>query len=118
MCSSRQSKVRKDVPYGKSFNAYKIGMQVPYRLHSEIQEKIIYNQLRRDIQDIIRDLCKWKGVEIIDLKSTTREIQSSMLCFSCKSNCVIQQSYKNQLDITHNLPMTEFLQLDLSMNLC
>ena len=41
-------------------------MQVPYRLHSEIQEKIIYNQLRKDIQDIIRDLCKWKGVEIIE----------------------------------------------------
>lgn len=30
------------------------------------RRKIIYNQLRTDIRDIIRDLCKWKGVEIIE----------------------------------------------------
>ena len=30
------------------------------------RRKIIYNQLRKDIQQIIRDLCKWKGVEIIE----------------------------------------------------
>ena len=30
------------------------------------RRKIIYNQLRKDIQDIIRDLCKWKGVEILE----------------------------------------------------
>ena len=29
------------------------------------RRKIIYNQLRKDIQKYIRDLCKWKGVEII-----------------------------------------------------
>ena len=28
--------------------------------------KIIYNQLRLDIQQIIKDLCKWKGIEIIE----------------------------------------------------
>ena len=28
--------------------------------------KIIYNQLRRDIQEIIKDLCKWKGIKIIE----------------------------------------------------
>ena len=28
--------------------------------------KTIYNQLRKDIQQIIRDLCKWKGIEIIE----------------------------------------------------
>ncbi|MEA5011943.1 MAG: transposase, partial [Angelakisella sp.] len=27
------------------------------------RRKIIYNQMRTDIQQIIRDLCKWKGVE-------------------------------------------------------
>ena len=27
---------------------------------------IIYKQLKADIQQIIRDLCKWKGVEIIE----------------------------------------------------
>jgi len=30
------------------------------------RRKIIYNQLRIDIQQIIRDLCKWKGIEIIE----------------------------------------------------
>ena len=30
------------------------------------RRKIIYNQLRADIRDIIKDLCKWKGVEIIE----------------------------------------------------
>lgn len=27
---------------------------------------MIYNKLRKDIQKYIRDLCKWKGVEIIE----------------------------------------------------
>lgn len=30
------------------------------------RRKIIYNQLRTDIKGIIKDLCKWKGVEIIE----------------------------------------------------
>ena len=29
------------------------------------RRKIIYKQLRKDIQQIIKDLYKWKGVEII-----------------------------------------------------
>ncbi len=32
------------------------------------RRKIIYYQLRADIQEYIRDLCKWKGVEIIEGK--------------------------------------------------
>ena len=28
--------------------------------------KIIYHQLRQDIQEIIKDLCKWKGIKIIE----------------------------------------------------
>lgn len=28
--------------------------------------KIIYKELRKDIQQIIKDLCKWKGVEVIE----------------------------------------------------
>lgn len=39
-------------------------MQVSYNIHTEIQEKGIYYQLRADIQEIIKDLCKWKGIEI------------------------------------------------------
>ncbi len=30
------------------------------------RRKIIYNKLRTDVTDIIKDLCKWKGVEIIE----------------------------------------------------
>ncbi len=30
------------------------------------RRKIIYNKLRKDIKEIIQDLCKWKGVEIIE----------------------------------------------------
>ena len=30
------------------------------------RRKVIYNQLRADIQQYIRDLCKWKGVEILE----------------------------------------------------
>ena len=30
------------------------------------RRKVIYNQLRKDIQQIIRDLCRWKGVEIVE----------------------------------------------------
>ena len=30
------------------------------------RRKIIYYELRKDIQQIIKDFCKWKGVEIIE----------------------------------------------------
>jgi putative transposase len=30
------------------------------------RRKIIYYELREDIQKIIKDLCKWKGIEIIE----------------------------------------------------
>ena len=30
------------------------------------RRKIIYKEIRADIREIIRDLCKWKGVEIIE----------------------------------------------------
>lgn len=33
------------------------------------RRKIMYNKLRRDIVQIIKDLCKWKGIEIIEGKA-------------------------------------------------
>ena len=30
------------------------------------RRKIIYSKIREDLQGIIKDLCKWKGVEIIE----------------------------------------------------
>ena len=41
-------------------------MQVPYSVYPEISMKSNYNQLRKDIREIIKDLCKWKGLEIIE----------------------------------------------------
>ncbi len=32
----------------------------------KFRRKVIYNKLRADIQKYIQDLCKWKGVEIIE----------------------------------------------------
>lgn len=38
------------------------------------RRKIIYNKLRRDIVQIIKDLCKWKGIEIIEGKAMSDHI--------------------------------------------
>ena len=32
------------------------------------RRKIIYSKIKADIRDIIRDLCKWKGIEILEGK--------------------------------------------------
>ena len=32
------------------------------------RRKIIYNKLHRDIVQIIKDLCKWKGIKIMEGK--------------------------------------------------
>ena len=60
---------RKVMLHGKQFSTYKMGVQVSYSVlvfAPKYRRKIIYNQLRADIQKDIRDLCKWKGVEIIE----------------------------------------------------
>ena len=38
----------------------------PHHFSPKYRRKVIYNQLRADIQQYIRDLCKWKGVEILE----------------------------------------------------
>ena len=30
------------------------------------RRKVIYNEIKADIRDIIKDLCKWKGIEILE----------------------------------------------------
>ncbi|HCC34663.1 MAG TPA: IS200/IS605 family transposase [Ruminococcaceae bacterium] len=35
-------------------------------LTPKYRRKIIYKQIREDMRKIIRDLCKWKGVEIVE----------------------------------------------------
>lgn len=45
-------------------------VQVSYIVFTpKYRRKIIYNKLRRDIVQIIKDLCKWKGIEIIEGKA-------------------------------------------------
>ena len=36
------------------------------KYHIVFTPKIAYYQLRKDIQKIIKDLCKWKGIEIVE----------------------------------------------------
>ena len=53
---------------------------------SKYRRKIIYNQYRKDLQDIIRTLCRYKGVEMM-LNSTFfsqyREFHS-LFRFACR----------------------------------
>ena len=32
----------------------------------KFRRKVIYNKLRQDIQEYIKNLCKWKGVKIVE----------------------------------------------------
>lgn len=41
-------------------------LKVPIVIVPKFRRKIIYNQYRKDLQEIIRTLCKYKGVEIIE----------------------------------------------------
>ena len=38
------------------------------------RKKIIYYQLEKDIQKIIEDLCKWKGIEIIEVHMMSEHV--------------------------------------------
>ena len=39
------------------------------------RRKVIYNQYKADIRDIIKQLCSYKGVEIIEFSIAEREDQ-------------------------------------------
>ena len=55
--------MEKSLVYTRWMCKYHIVFTPKYR------RKIIYNKLRRDIVQIIKDLCKWKGIEIIEGKA-------------------------------------------------
>ena len=38
------------------------------------RRKVIYNSIKADIREIIRDICKWKGVEILEGHLMTEHI--------------------------------------------
>ena len=50
----------------KFTRTYEMDVQISYRLHTKVQTKVIYNQYKEDIRDIIKQLCGYKGVEIIE----------------------------------------------------
>ena len=50
----------KSLAHSKWMCKYHIVFTPKYR------RQIIYGQIKRDIQQIIRDLCKWKGIEIVE----------------------------------------------------
>ena len=39
---------------------------MPYCICSEVSAKSIFNEKREDMREILRTLCQWKGVEIIE----------------------------------------------------
>ena len=51
--------------YGTKFSTFKMGMQVPHRVQSEVSKKDHLQPITSGYQ-YIRDLCKWKGVEILE----------------------------------------------------
>ena len=59
----RRIYIERSLAHTKWMYKYHIVFTPKYR------RKIIYNKLRRDIVQIIKDLCKWKGVEIIEGKA-------------------------------------------------
>ncbi|MBA9086571.1 REP element-mobilizing transposase RayT [Fontibacillus solani] len=43
-------------------SAHQVGVQIPHCIH----RKEIYNQVRKDLIEIVKRLCKYKGVEILE----------------------------------------------------
>lgn len=43
-----------------------MGMQVPYSILPKFRRKAIYGKYKADIWKILRELCAWRGVEIIE----------------------------------------------------
>ena len=41
-------------------------MQVSYSICTKVSSKSIFDEKRKEIREILRTLCKWKGVEVIE----------------------------------------------------
>ncbi|MBQ3366891.1 MAG: transposase [Acidaminococcaceae bacterium] len=53
------------------------------------RRKIIYNQLRVDIRTILKDLCKWKGVEITEGNQSLSNIEIILVDDASPDRCGI-----------------------------
>lgn len=58
----------KSLAHTKWMSKYHIVFTPKYR------RKMIYNKMKRDIVEIIKELCKWKGIEIIEGKAMVDHI--------------------------------------------
>ena len=65
-CSSHQTKTERMFLMANSLAHTKWVCKYHLVFTPKYRRKIIYYELRKDIQQIIKDLCKWKGVEIIE----------------------------------------------------
>ena len=72
--------MEKSLVYTRWMCKYHIVFTPKYR------RKIIYNKLRRDIVQIIKDLCKWKGIEIIEGKAMPDHIHILVMIFAKHGN--------------------------------
>lgn len=50
----------------EKFITYCVEMPVSYCIYSKYRKKKLYGQVRADVRDIIKTLCNYKGVEIIE----------------------------------------------------
>jgi putative transposase len=64
----RTSSMAKSLAHTKWMYKYHIVFTPKYR------RKIIYNEIKKDIVEILKDLCKWKGVEIIEGNATVDHV--------------------------------------------
>ena len=67
------------------------------------RRKIIYYELREDIQKIIKDLCKWRGVEIIEghIQNTYKKVGDRSNAKDIVKNIVKEQSGRYNAFITN-----------------
>lgn len=80
------------------------------------RRKVIYNKYKESIVEIIKELCKWKGVEIIEGKAMVDHVhllvsippKMSVLNFPRKSGHIVKQIDYGILPHTHweiSIPM-------------
>lgn len=65
-CSGHKKPSKTVKLYGGSFSTQKVDMQISYCIYTKKQKKNRLLGMREDIRDIIRDLCKRKGVAILE----------------------------------------------------
>lgn len=45
---------------------YEMNVQISYHLTPEYRRKVIYNQYKENLRDILKQLCNYKGIQILE----------------------------------------------------